>query len=177
MKKVLFISLCFFLGIYFVNALDIASPNEKEDVVKETVSSFLDSLNQGEDMVYTYLDSTSDELSLEVQKNLGKMSIHYQIKNIKEIEEGHYKVNTVIEANGFDHGFSWEVHGLSAYFEIQEMSGKYVLTKSNLFEKVGSKAVLKLIGKIFAILGCIFLGIVLTILFIVRRRNKKIKRS
>ncbi len=176
MKKILLLLAFFFTTN--VMALDIEPPKEAKEAkevskVKETLQAFVTEWNQGEETVYSYLDTTNQELQDGVTKYLGQMHMNAWVKSVKETEKDTYEVKTSITAEGYEKGWNFHVSGTTVTFTFQKREGKYVLISSNLFAKVGIKPILKIVGIVFIILGIIFLSILLLVLFFIRR-NKRI---
>lgn len=160
-------------------ALDIEPPKETEEInkVKEVLQDFVTEWNQGEETIYSYLDTTNQELQDGVTKYLGQMHMNAWVKSVKETEKDTYEVKASITAEGYEKGWNFHVSGTTVTFTFQKREDKYVLISSNLFAKVGIKPILKMVLIVFAIVGSIFVSILLLVLFLLQRQKKKAKIS
>lgn len=139
--------------------------------VRASLDNFLECINDGDNNVYNYIDTSNTELYNNVESYLHSLAINYQITNITE-KNNTYIIETKIQAEGI----GWNISGVTANFEIKEINNQYKITKTTLFDVIGMKNVFSFILKIFMIIGAvvlIFIVIIIIIVIIVVRMRKK----
>ena len=145
-----------------VQALDLNSN------VKSSLDNFLKCMNDGDNNVYNYIDTSNTELYNNVESYLHSLAINYKITNITE-ENDTYTIEAKIAAAGI----GWNVSGLTVKFELKEINNQYKITNTSLFDVIGIENVLSFILKIFAIIGGVLLILIVIIVIIVIRVRKK----
>lgn len=159
------------LGVQIVNASATLIPQG----VNVALENFMECLNEGDEKIYEYIDSSNTKLYSDIQKYLKSMEIKYQIKNI-DVENDTYYIETKIAASGI----GWNVNGFSTNYEIKEIDNEYKIIQTDLFDVVGTENVFKFILKIFAIVGGVIFGIiaiVVTIVIVIVVKTKKNKKE
>lgn len=155
------------LGIQIVNASATLVPSS----VTTSLENFMECLNDGDEDIYNYIDTSNSELYNNIQKYLKSMEIRYQLEGIT-VENDTYYIETKIAASGI----GWNVSGFTTNYEIKEIDNEYKIVNTDLFDTVGTENVFKFVLKIFGIIGGVILGIiaiVVTIVIIIVIKNKK----
>ena len=171
MKKIskIFLILIFIIiaGVQIVNASSKLIPID----VKETLDSFFNCLDDGDEDVYNYIDSSNTELSNNIQTYLNSISIKYQITDINKENDTYF-----VEAKIAAQGINWNVSGFTTKYELKQINGEYKIINTDLFNVIGSDNVFAFVFKILAIVfGVIFtiIAIIVTIVIICVKKSKK----
>ena len=166
-KILLSILLVLIIGIQLVHTVQAS---DLDSNVKSSLDNFLGCINDGNNNVYNYIDTSNTELYNNVEKYLHDLRINYQITNITE-ENDIYTIETQIAAEGI----GWSVSGFTVTFELKEIDNQYIITNTNLFDVIGIENVFSFILKILAVIGGVILIIIVIIVLIVIRMKKKNK--
>jgi len=169
-SKVLLIFLfIMILGIQNVNATTQALPQE----VKETMDNFFDCLEDGDEEIYNYIDTTNVELYNNVDKYLESVKIVYEIKEFTE-QNGIYSVKVKIAAEGI----GWSINGMTTNYEIKKYDSRYIITNTDLFDTIGGENVFKFVMKMMAIIfGGIIIAIIVIAIIIISAVIASLKKS
>lgn len=131
--------------------------------VEYTIEEYIDCLEDNDENAFNYIDASNEELYTNTKEYLNNIiRMGYEIKDVKE-ENDKYIVEATIDAEGK----SWSVSGFTVKFNIEEKSGKYVITDTTLYNYIGTENAFKFVGFVFRTIGLVFLGIIVVVLVIV----------
>ena len=158
LKLIILVVIIINIGTQIVNAENIDINNRAE----ETVNGFYRCMNESDEKIYSYIDTSNTELYENVKRYLHGISIIYEITDANQ-ENDIYHIKTRISAQGA----GWTVSGFTVNFDLKLVDNEYVITNTNLFDVVGMENVFKFVFKIFAIIGGVFLTVIIIVLMII----------
>ena len=145
---------------------------------KENISSQLDSLensiNSGDiDEILNLISPDAKvDLANEIDTQLRGKKVNYEMEIIsfEELENNKVKVRSRFAASGI----GWSTSGSSNFFIFEKVDENWLIIDTDFHQKLSSEYVLKVVGKIFSIIGGIFLAIlVIGVLAYIQMRKKR----
>lgn len=134
-----------------------------EDQVTNLVIDYLKGIERGEVEPELYIDTHNAEL-LDNTKNFnGKAYINLYNYKVEEYDD-YAVINGYINARGTSGTSSWQVSGFKAEFVVREIDGRLAIESTSVFNYLGTENVVKIVGKVFAIVGLAFGGVVFLVL-------------
>lgn len=145
---------------------------------EEAIEEFIVSLTSRSDSIYNQIDNTNTELVNDIKGYTGNLKIDYNIIKVDKQNEL-TNVEIRINASGRQGNSGWEVNGVKVNITLKEENGNYIITDTDIFNKIGTKNVFKFVLKIFAIIGAIFItiAIIIATTVIICIKNDKKKRG
>ena len=137
------------------------------------VDNFFLYLNSNDSKIYNYIDNSNSELKNNVKNYLGTMTSEHRIITTTNDGNGTYFIGCTISAAGT----KWNISNINVIFNVKEVNGTPVITKTTFFDNLGYDNVKTLVGKIFykififVIVAAV--GVVLVILGIVLTAKKR----
>jgi len=152
--------LALILSIYTVSAA--ISAEDKEDISSQ-LDSLVNSINSGDIDNILNLISPNARVDLvnEIDNQLRGKKINYEMEIIsfEELENNKVKVKCRFAASGI----SWHISGsgLSNFFIFEKVDENWLIIDTDFHQKLSSEYAFKVVGKIFFIIGGIFLVILI----------------
>lgn len=171
------------------NYTDIVAPlikntsynNDEEDVIEvvlspeESFENFISFFNGDNEDIYSYIDANNYFIIENIQKYIGKTTIRFENIKYTKVDDDTYKVKARVSAEGTN----WNVNGFSVEFTLEEYNNKYIITETNLFDKIGPENVTKFVFSIFgivigilAVIGLVIIITVVIVIIVLKRRKK-----
>ena len=152
--------LALILSIYTVSAA--ISAEDKEDISSQ-LDSLVNSINSGDIDNILNLISPNARVDLvnEIDNQLRgkKMNYEMEIISFEELENNKAKVRSRFAASGI----GWHISGtcLSNFFIFEKVDENWLIIDTDFHQKLSSEYAFKVVGKIFFIIGGIFLVILI----------------
>ena len=145
--------------------VNIAQAKESlPEPAQEVLEQFMKYLDEGNEEIYYYMDSTNTNMYNNIQQYLHNTNINYKIKNITKNQEGSYTVKLKIDAQGKN----WKVSGINVNVKIEDVSVYgYTVTETTLFDHIGAKNITKNVFSVLGIVGIVFIILIVIIISIV----------
>lgn len=142
-----------------------------EELIEDNFNDFIYDLNEGGKEIFNSIDIGNDELEKNIRKYIKKINVATSNTIVKEISKDKYLLKTTINAEGDN----WSISGIRVEFTYEKRDKGFVITKTNLFDYIGTENIFKLIKWIFMIVIAIILvivGIIVLALYGSKRSKK-----
>jgi hypothetical protein len=135
----------------------LTEPDENElrakiSLIEEAVnSSDLDAFEQ------LLSSNASADISEKLANDLANSSITYYqtISSIDELSDTKVRIKGSFSAQGAGGNGSWEINGMSNYFEFEKTDSGWLLVQTNMPDKLNSNFILQLVGKFALIIAIV----------------------